>query len=111
MIDISKIKPGDFVTVRAKVLGVQDKTVPAGEICIIPDMHDHRLQSWIWVLPSAITGHELAPEPLKIGDMVEVCPGKSQGTIVGLHDGNAWVYVFKQSYLWKKLSELRRVEP
>jgi len=29
---------------------------------------------------------------------------------VGLHDGNAWVYVFKQAYLWKKLSELRRVD-
>ena len=111
MIDISKIKPGDFVTVRAKVLGIEDKTVPAGEICIIPDMHAHRFESCIWVLPSTIVSHEPAPEPLKIGDVVEVHPGNSEGTIVGLHDGNAWIYVFKQSYLWTKLSELRRVEP
>ena len=108
MIDISKIKPGDFVTVRARVLEI-DERKPA-ESNIAPSVAI-RLNSSLWVLSSTIVSHEPAPEPLKIGDVVEVCPGKSQGTIVGLHDGSAWVYVFKQSYVWKKLSELRRVEP
>jgi translation initiation factor IF-1 len=103
-IDISKIKPGDYVTVRAKVTAIQEEPV---EFCIAPKVIRG---STMWVSPSAIVGHEPAPEQLKVGDVVEVYPGKSQGTIVGLHDGNAWVYVFKQAYLWKKLSELRRVD-
>ena len=116
-VDTTKIKPGDYVTVRAKVMNIEYKTVPAGEICIVPDMHAHRFQSWNWVLPSAIVGHEPAPEPLKVGDVVTHI-GIHKGStfsIMALFDGKAWVSYKKDSgktgTFEFKLDYLRRVEP
>jgi hypothetical protein len=116
-IDISKIKPGDYVTVRARVSGVEDKMVPAGEICIVPDVHAHRFQIWIWVLPSAITGHEPAPEPLKVGDIVVICGdeytllNEKRCTILALFGERAWVKETEGPLdMLFHVSRLRRVE-
>lgn len=107
-IDTSKIKPGDVVTVRAEVIeiwpGALHIKAPTG--------------AKIWIARQYIATHE--PAPLKIGDVVWtdtdqhgtiVGLNDQHGTIVGLHDENAWIYVFKTLYVWRKLSELRRVDP
>ena len=98
-IDISKIKPGDIVTVRAEVIeiwpGALHIKAPTG--------------AKIWIARQNITTHEPAPEPLKIGDVVWTDTDQ-HGTIVGLHDENAWIYVFKTVYVWRKISELQRVQ-
>jgi hypothetical protein len=105
MIDISKIKPGDFVTVRAKVFSISDKA--SQELCIVPDMHAHRFESCIWVLPSTIVSHEPAPEPLKVGDMVAY-DGRRY-TIIGLYRDQAWLEHLEEAWCFVNISQLLKV--
>ena len=105
-IDISKIKPGDYVTVRYQVHAKHAYIENARTIMVGAD----GVTEWFsWIEEGWIISHEPAPEPLKIGDVVWTDTDQ-HGTIVGLHDENAWIYVFKKVYVWRKLSELRRVD-
>lgn len=85
-IDITKMKPGDYVTVRAKVAAIQEEPV---EFCIAPKVIRG---SSMWVSPSAIVGHE--PEPFKVGDVVSLDRSIDRDqlyTIIGLHGDMAWL--------------------
>ena len=106
-IDIRKIKPGDYVTVRAKVTAIQEEPV---EFCIAPNVIRG---STMWVSSSAIVGHEPAPEPLKIGDAVTVDYefGASRFTVVHLQGVNVWVHNAEKTMdALFHVSRLRRVE-
>ena len=100
-IDISKIKPGDYVTVRAKCL---NKTECSLEL----NAHNSYLGNFLVPL-SSVVGHEPAPEPLKIGDVVTVEGGTTSYTITGLHNDAAWLS-FAHTYKSAPVSKLRRVE-
>jgi hypothetical protein len=108
MIDISKIKPGDFVTVRARVLEVDERKPE--EINIAPS-GSIRLNSSLWVLSRTIVSHEPAPEPLKVGDMVTVECATGQYKILALHGDKAWVSLYGNDNLIYLVSQLRRVGP
>ena len=98
-IDISKIKPGDVVTVRAEEIEIWPGALyikaPTG--------------AKVWMARQDIATHEPAPEPLKIGDVVTVEGGTTSYTITGLHNDAAWLS-FAHTYKSAPVSKLRRVE-
>ena len=100
MIDISKIKPGDYVTVRAKVLRVCANAYEEFEIRTATTRVT-------WVSQEEITSHEPTPEPLKVGDVV-FAGGVRRHIIAGLHNDTAWL-VRSTGYSQAELSKLRRV--
>jgi hypothetical protein len=106
-IDITKIKVGDFVTVRAKVIDKND--VSPVDFCIALDALQD--SACIWVLPSAILSHEPAPEPLKVGDVVTYDISIRRYTIIGLHGEQAWLEYSGAPWCFVNVSQLRRVEP
>ena len=78
-IDFSKIKPGDFVTVRAKC------TRKGPNFFTLVDSDGDRFS----VRPEDVVGHEPAFEPLKIGDVVTY--DGQELTIMCLHGHRAWL--------------------
>lgn len=101
MIDISKINPGDFVTVRAEVKHV-GVNVNLGVFFVSP-------RNFTWIPLEIITGHEPAPVPLKIGDAVAY-DGRRY-TIIGLYRDQAWLEHLEEAWCFVNISQLQRVEP
>jgi hypothetical protein len=102
-IDISKIKPGDYVTVRAKCIATHLASITLRDA-------DNDLSV---ISMKNIIGHEPAPEPLKVGDVVTVDNGfdASRFTVVALHGNNAWVLDAEKTIdALFHVSRLRRVE-
>lgn len=82
-IDVSAIKPGDFVTVRLKVIEAADKD---GDLVLKGQRFNERYTNILDVV-----GHEpKAPEPLKVGDRVRVKGGETVREILAIVDGIAW---------------------
>jgi hypothetical protein len=107
-IDISKIKPGDYVTVRAQVLDIGADIF--GSACFV---HVKITARELRLYDADITGHEPAPEPLKIGDVVTVDNGfgASRFIVAALHGNNAWVHSAEKTInALFHVSRLRRVE-
>lgn len=80
MIDISKIKVGDEVTVRAKVIQIDRKHVA----------EPVRLNGGSWVLGNQIIAHHPAPREFKPGDRV-IIGGSSTLVLVAMDAGEAWI--------------------
>jgi hypothetical protein len=105
-IDISKIKAGDYVTVRAKVTSLTSSIQVEAKNGYITHIH-----------PGWITGHEPAPEPLKVGDLVtretigDSLTRYRVHAIVGMHGDRAWLLESNSDrYTDAPLSQLRRVK-
>jgi len=109
-IDISKIKPGDTVTLRAVVQEIAGRDDRGHSFYV--EVTDY---ASFWVRESKVASHEPAPEPLKVGDVVihNGYIGKLPHTVIGLYKDKAWLY-----HQWDndigtieaKLSDLRRVK-
>lgn len=83
MIDISKIRPGDEVTVRAKVLSTDDN-----DICIkIPNA----LIASFYVEPEDLATHTPAPREIKVGDLGTFQNNKLVYEVVHIRDELAWL--------------------
>jgi hypothetical protein len=106
-IDISKIKPGDYVTVRGKVHVIN------GGMCMV-HIKDVNCLYALTVDNSEIATHEPASEQLKIGDVVawdSLMMGNPYLTIIGLYGDKAWLLESNTDrYTDAPLSRLRRVE-
>lgn len=103
-IDISKIKPGDYVTVRAKCTHKTECSIELNAL-------NSHLGSF-WVPLSSVVGHEPAPEPLKIGDVVIVAGNTLHHKIIGMLEDYAWIKndYYVNGFASMHVSQLRRVE-
>jgi len=93
-IDISKIKPGDKVTlVPLEVVNVcsQPSDVLNPIQVEVPDRHaQHRI---FWVGPDQIAAHHPAPREIGVGDRVRIISWRSRfiGTVRGVDESEVWV--------------------
>jgi hypothetical protein len=103
-IDTRKIKPGDYVTLKAKVV----KMVRSIETLhvVMPTGAE------IWVAPENIAAHESAPEPLKVGDVVTALALGTLWVVIALDNDTAWLKLpnYSDRYTYMRTSDLRRVE-
>ena len=91
-VDISKIKPGDKVTL-----------VPLSVVPVISNDKDH-----VWVLTcegvrlpfhaTDIAAHHPAPREFQVGDRVVLSPWPSQGTVIGVDQDEVWVRWDENAY-------------
>jgi hypothetical protein len=78
-IDISKIKPGDKVTL-----------VPLEVDCIEDGrVYLRHQKSFLWLNTDQIAAHHPAPSEIGVGDRVRI--GKPKGDVVHIFRGSAWV--------------------
>lgn len=83
-IDVSAIKPGDFVTVRLEVIEPADRD---GELIL----QGSPLFGPRYLNITDVVGHEpKAPEPLKVGDRVRMGGMDAARVILAIDDGKAW---------------------
>jgi hypothetical protein len=97
-IDISKIKPGDIVTVRAKCTALGDYTIV---------LEDTEGDSFC-VPVHTIICHE--PEPLKIGDVVIYHDSSKPCSIIGLYGDKAWLEYLGETWCVVNVSHLKKVK-
>ena len=83
MIDISKIRPGDEVTVRAKATHTAQK----------PDMVHVAFENggYLWVIAEMIDMHIPAPREIKVGDLVRHEDFMRPLIVRAVDDGKAWL--------------------
>jgi hypothetical protein len=103
-IDISKIKPGDTVTVRGTVFSISENN------CVVYFRAIGGPYS-VTIAYSEIVSHEPAPEPLKVGDVVTIDGSNRRYTLIGLHNARVWLLNEEfGSYRDAAEAQLRRVE-
>lgn len=105
MVDVSKIKVGDEVTVRGVVADTRhaDSTAPVA-VSFSGVCHSH------WVNSSAIATHTPKPREFKPGDRVTWGSGYVIYELVAIRDGIAATW--NKDYGWqpKTLSDLRHAD-
>ena len=102
LIDLSKIRPGDEVTVMARVVKVRpDHLVD----CVTDDGEP----DGFCIRPKAIVSHTPAVREFKVGDRVEM-PDEKRGTLRAIYEHVGWVENDCQGWSSLALSTLRHVE-
>lgn len=103
-IDVSAIKPGDFVTVRLEVMAA---AADRPDILLIR----RACGPAAFVETAAVVGHEpKAPEPLKVGDRVRAKAGETVREILAIDGDLAWTKsVNSTGYFSLLLANLERV--
>jgi hypothetical protein len=104
-INISKIEPSDTVTVRGTVFSISENN------CVVYFRAIGGPYS-VTLAYSEIVGHDPAPEPLKIGDVVTALALGTPWVVIALDDGTAWLKLpnYSDRYTYMRISDLQRVE-
>lgn len=101
MVDLTKIKVGDEVTVRAKVVALEPN-----KLCPEPI----RIHGGSWINEKDILTHTPASREFKPGDRVSWLPNTfAVWTIEAIKDGQAWLR-FKNDWHTAKISDLRHAD-
>lgn len=86
MIDLSKVKPGDTVTICSDELVVTGVLHDDGLLTVrLPDGGFHTIS------PRLIASHTPAKRVPKVGDKVRVKGGEVPRTVIAVHKGYAWI--------------------
>jgi hypothetical protein len=102
MINISKIKPGDTVTIGPFTV----KEIVKNEVWLKIDGEE---PYWIWARADQIVAHRPSRE-FQVGDRVRRKGTFSEGTIEAISRGKAWVLLGNGAEVIWTLSELILVE-
>lgn len=110
-VDLSKIKPGDEVTVRGVVDSVRD-FVGGAELLV--KFEDWRRQpdvreSWSYVGVNVDQLASHTPKALSVGDRVRGGGWRCTFTVVALDDGWAWLKDAEGSRVQEPISVLERI--
>jgi hypothetical protein len=106
-IDLSKIKPGDEVTVRAVVSDAQHTENWGLHFKHLNGAYDGACRHFVH--PDCIVSH--TPKALSVGDKVKAAewPPSITLEVLCIHDGMAWLRDSGGSYVQSALSNLERV--
>lgn len=105
MIDVSKIKVGDEVTVRAKVVDRGNEFTPRGPMPTVV-----KICVGEWVGAEHIEAHHPAPREFKPGDLVTWGTGAYNAEFIALRGDEAAVWESRYGWKTPKISDLRHID-